>query len=177
MSTLLKLIVFGSIAFFTYIIIYFRNKKNKKNSNDYIKSIEINGPDIDEVNSSVCYIVSSYPLPSNNTIKQLNSTIEQVGKFAIRYRKQIDRDRFFFVTESYDEELVPVFPGRLREGDVAEIYYMQRFIIRANSVTNNFEVYSDIHQTLKDKLIKNEFAIALFDYLSINPESETLAFS
>jgi hypothetical protein len=167
METLIKVVSFLVVALGTYIAIHLRNRKNKKNSSSYISDLISTGPDIDELNTSLNFKVSTTPISTGASDRLFGRALEQIGKFSVKYQKQIGPDRLFLVTESVDEDLVPILPGRHSAGvqGTADIFHMQRFLIRRNGPQNNIEVYSDIYETTRDKIVKGEFAFALFEYL------------
>lgn len=163
---LVVLVILIIIGVGTFVVIYLRNRRNKSNSRSYIQSLHEHGPNIKELNENVCLRVSSLPAARLQSQALLSTTFRQLGKFRIRYQNKIDRDRILLVTESYDEDFVALTPGKYGNPGMqstTNIFHMHRFIIKYDEKT--IDVFSDIHETLKEKLVKAEFANLLFSYL------------
>lgn len=80
---------------------------------------------------------------------------------------RLERDQWFLVTESMDEDLVGTATQRMNKPQSIEVFHMHRFIVKYKSEDKTVEISSDIHTVLREKLVKTEFTTALFMHLGL----------
>lgn len=150
-----------------YLSVKQRNASNKRNARKYITSLQTDGPDPAELKENVCLRVSSHPARDKDLARLLEMLPGRVGIFNIVYNKRLERDQWFIVTESMDDDIIGTATRRMNKPQAVEVFHMHRFIVKIQNAEQTIEIFSDIHTVLREKLVKTEFANALFDHLGL----------
>jgi hypothetical protein len=166
MAKLLVFIIFCFISLLTYIVIKVRNRRNKNASKRYLRSLLTDGVDTIEVDAEVCMRVATMPLANVHHLKMVDTNLKTLGNARIRFVQKIHKNATFLVAETLDTDLTAY--------GSEQIFHMNRFVVKEDSTSNQLIISSDIHETLRSKLVKQEFARDLLELIEKGSCKSTL---